>query len=403
MEELDLRLEGNIRKNYIFTFVVNLNFTHGLWMIYLAFRGLSLTQIGVLEAIFHITSFLMEVPTGSVADIFGRKTSRIAGRFFSVGSILLLILSNNFYLFALSFIFSALSYNLESGAGDALIYDSMKYTGKSDKYMQTLGIQEALYQAASVASFIIGGFIGTYDYYLAFWIAAGIITSTIFYSFSFTEPPMQAKNYSLKSPLSGLIKQTMDSFMIIYTQKKIAFLMIFTETVLAFCTCIFFYIQNFWKNTGYTEFEIGIFLSIGSISAGLLGIQTHKLEKILKEKRMLIVLPLIAVLSMWGVALFKHKVVFFVAISTVESMLFVTTNDYINRLIPSRYRATIISFASMMFSFMMITIFPVFGKIADTFSFKVSFTVLATVASLMYLINMFVLSKLRETSQGEET
>lgn len=41
-------------------------------MIYLAGKGMSLTQLGLLETIFHITSFTMEVPTGAVADIFGR-------------------------------------------------------------------------------------------------------------------------------------------------------------------------------------------------------------------------------------------------------------------------------------------------------------------------------------------
>lgn len=394
MEELSLRLEKNIKKNYIFTFVVNLNFTHGLWMIYLAFKGMSLTQIGLLEAIFHITSFLMEVPTGSIADIFGRKVSRITGRFFSLGSILFLILSNNFYLFALSFVFSALSYNLESGAGEALVYDSMKNIGKSDSYMKTVGIQEAIYQAASIGSFIIGGVIGTYDYYLAFWIAAGIIVSTIFYSFSFTEPPLGEKKGFYKNPINGLIKQTRDSFMVIFTQKKIAFLMIFTQTMLAFCTCIFFYLQNFWKNTGYNEFEIGIFLSAGSLMAGILGMQVYKLEKILKEKRILVVLPLIGIISMWGVALFERKVVFFVIVSIIESMLFVATNDYINKLIPSRFRATVISFGSMMFSLMMITIFPIFGKIADTFSFRIAFIVLAVVASVLYIVNMFILVKI---------
>lgn len=394
MEELSYKLEKNIKKNYIFTFVANLNFTHGLWMIYLAFKGMTLTQIGLLEAIFHITSFLMEVPTGSVADIFGRKTSRIAGRFFSLGSILFLILSNNFYLFALSFVFSALSYNLESGAGEALLYDSMKSIGKSNNYMRTVGIQEGIYQAAAVASFIIGGFIGTYDYYLAFWIAAGIIVSTIIYSFSFTEPPVEEKKYGLKNPISGLINQTKDSFMVILTQKKVAFLMIFTQSFLAFCTCIFFYLQNFWKTIGYTEFEIGIFLSIGSVIAGITGTQVYKLEKVLKEKKILIILPLIGILSMWGVALLENKVIFFVVNSVIDSMLFVATNDYINKLIPSRNRATVISFGSMMFSFIMIIIFPVFGKIADVFSFGIAFMILALIASALYTINMFILAKI---------
>ncbi|NBK26550.1 MAG: MFS transporter, partial [Spirochaetia bacterium] len=101
---------------------MNLSFTHGIWMIYLASRGFSLIQLGALEAIFHITSFLMEVPTGSVADIWGRKTSRLAGRVCYALSLVLMYWGPTFWLQILAFVLSALGYNLESGAGDALLY-----------------------------------------------------------------------------------------------------------------------------------------------------------------------------------------------------------------------------------------------------------------------------------------
>ena len=76
----DIQLKNNINKNYIYTLLQNIDLTRGIWMIYLAGKGMSLTQLGLLEMVFHITSFLMEVPTGAVADIFGRRISRILGR-----------------------------------------------------------------------------------------------------------------------------------------------------------------------------------------------------------------------------------------------------------------------------------------------------------------------------------
>ncbi|SSC12362.1 Major Facilitator Superfamily transporter (fragment) [Mesotoga infera] len=84
----------------------------------------------------------------------------------------------------------------------------------------------------------------------------------------------------------------------------------------------------------------------------------------------------------------------FILISMFEAMLFVTSSDYINRLIPSQYRATIISFSSMVFSVVMIVIFSSFGKMADTFSFGIAFISLAAVGSFLYGLNMRVLAKL---------
>jgi MFS family permease len=81
-------------------------------------------------------------------------------------------------------------------------------------------------------------------------------------------------------------------------------------------------------------------------------------------------------------------------VAMIEAMLFVAGNDYINKLIPSRSRATIISFASMMYSLVMIIFFPIFGRIADTISFGVAFVSLAVMASCLYVLSMYLLKKI---------
>ncbi|HNU80100.1 MAG TPA: MFS transporter, partial [Bacillota bacterium] len=164
----DIQLKNNINKNYIYTLLQNIDLTRGIWMIYLAGKGMSLTQLGLLEMVFHITSFLMEVPTGAVADIFGRRISRILGRVLSLVSVVILLAADCFLWFAISFVFTALSFNLESGAGDALIYDSLKEIGEEDMYMKISGSKEVFYQAAGVVSFLVGGYMATKSYNIAF-------------------------------------------------------------------------------------------------------------------------------------------------------------------------------------------------------------------------------------------
>src|SRR6056297_971594 len=129
-------LKKNVYKNYIFTLINNFNVTSGIWMLFLASRGLSLFEIGIMESIFHITSFTMEIPTGMIADLYGRKFSRLLGRLATVLAFLIMLFSHSTILFALSFIIQALGYNLESGAGEALIYDSMKEIGEEEKYIK---------------------------------------------------------------------------------------------------------------------------------------------------------------------------------------------------------------------------------------------------------------------------
>mgnify|MGYP000008070440 CR=1 FL=1 len=162
--EKHIQLKRNVNKNYLYTLIQNIDFTRGIWMLYLASKGMSLTQLGLLETIFHMTSFTMEVPTGAVADIFGRRISRIVGRVASIVSVIILLLSNSFWMFALSFIITALSYNLESGAGDALIYDSLKEIGEEERFMKINGNKELFYQVAGTISFLVGGILAVRSY-----------------------------------------------------------------------------------------------------------------------------------------------------------------------------------------------------------------------------------------------
>ncbi|MFR1370855.1 MAG: hypothetical protein ACLSA0_11935 [Eisenbergiella massiliensis] len=52
----------NIPLDYIFTFLKNLDMSTSVWVLYLAFKGMNLWQIGILEGVYHITSMICEIP-----------------------------------------------------------------------------------------------------------------------------------------------------------------------------------------------------------------------------------------------------------------------------------------------------------------------------------------------------
>lgn len=388
--EHNVQLRKNINKNYVFVLLQNIDLTRGIWMIYLASKGMSLTQLGLLETIFHITSFTMEVPTGAVADIFGRKISRILGRIFSLVSVILLLAANSFLWFAISFVFTALSYNLESGAGDALVYDSLKEIGEEHSYMKISGRKEFFYQIASVISFFVGGYLATKSYNIAFVLTIVIASINIMQSFTFKEPSIgriEAKGDNKNI----FVKQLKASIKVIIDKPKIGFLIIFTEIVMAFCTCIFFYLQNYLKGDGYSEAVIGIIYAVSSLGSALVATQVHRIEKKIKEQGLLLLIPLVAVVCIWGVALSSFHYIYFIVLMLMEGILYVSISDYINKMIPSENRATILSFSSMVFSFFMITLFPFIGMIGDRYSLSVAFKALGSLGSVLVIINSYTL------------
>jgi MFS family permease len=65
----------NLRALNVFTATSRLWFDGGLWVVYWQQRGLSLFEIGLLEALLHFVCVLSDVPIGIFADRYGWKLS----------------------------------------------------------------------------------------------------------------------------------------------------------------------------------------------------------------------------------------------------------------------------------------------------------------------------------------
>ncbi len=393
------KMNRNIKSNYAYTFFNSMNLTQGLWMIYLVSKGQSLFAVGMLESIFHITSFLMEVPTGAISDIYGRKVSRLLSRIVFIFSIVLLAFADHFIFFAISFIFSALSYNLESGSGEALIYDSLKILKKEKNYMKIFGKIEISYQLSSTIALILGGYLVKFNYNYAF-VGTIIIAfiSLVYGFFNFTEAIIEERdNEKIKLNFFISIKdQIKNSLTTFRDQRKIGYLIVISMLMSSVATSFFFYLQNYFKFNGYSELKIGFILSIASLIAAFAASKTHIVEKYIKERGILMYIPIFMTFSLLGIAYTNYEIIFYIFLALGESILYIAVNDYINKLIESEYRATILSFMSMAFSLCMIIFFPIIGLIGDHYSLKTAFIIISWTFVVISLFNYYNLVKMKK-------
>jgi predicted MFS family arabinose efflux permease len=105
--------------------------------------GLDLAQVFLLNAWFMFCVFVLEVPTGTVADAFGRKTSLIAGSVVVVFAVALYVSYPNFWVFfAAEFLF-AIAFTLHSGADEALFFDTLKTLHRENEATRLISRLEA--------------------------------------------------------------------------------------------------------------------------------------------------------------------------------------------------------------------------------------------------------------------
>jgi predicted MFS family arabinose efflux permease len=203
--------------------------------------------------------------------------------------------------------------------------------------------------------------------------------------------PTTGKKSSEKSNRTHFFDQLSESIKVLREQKRLGFLILFSQFIMSFVTTVFFYLQNYMKGDGYSEASIGVLYAVTALGGALLAPQVYKIENIIKERGILLFMPIITTLCLFGVALSKWHFMFFIPMALAEGLIFIALGDYINKVIPSENRATILSMASMAFSFFMITIFPVVGFIGDQFGLKVSFFMMAIVGMLLTAVNSWTL------------
>lgn len=121
--------------------------------------GLTAGEVFEVQAIFGLAIVLLEVPTGYVSDLVGRRGCLIlAGLLHGVAFTLLLVVSG-FWGVALFQVVAALGVCLFSGTDVALLYDSLEALGEHDDRRRSLGLRVFWMQAGETLAALTGGWI----------------------------------------------------------------------------------------------------------------------------------------------------------------------------------------------------------------------------------------------------
>ncbi len=105
---------------------------------------LSYTAILLLQAWFMLLNFLLEVPTGGIADRFGRRTSITLGCLLMAVASLVYGSLPSLAIFALGEAVFAVALTLVSGADEALVYDSLKALGREHEATRIIARLESV-------------------------------------------------------------------------------------------------------------------------------------------------------------------------------------------------------------------------------------------------------------------
>jgi MFS family permease len=184
--------EGNIPKFFIYRILYNFMLFLPVWVIFMQDKfGLTLTQVTFNDSAFWITMALTEVPTGAVADTWGRKQSQLIGMLIAIASILTFALAPVYPLVLLANSLWAVGITFISGAELALFYDTLRELGREDEYPKYRGRLQAMVLVSIALSSVLGGVIGEFSLVSTFTLTAAFMAVATFFLLLLKEPPRE--------------------------------------------------------------------------------------------------------------------------------------------------------------------------------------------------------------------
>jgi MFS family permease len=360
----------------------------GINTLFLLDAGLNNLQAFAANAFFTAGFVLFEIPTGVVADLRGRRTSYLLGLITLAISTLLYLymwyVSAPFWAWALASLFLGLGFTFLSGAFEAWLADALEHAGEKGKLEEVLAKGEIVEGAAMLVGSVAGGALaqatnlGTPYVVRAFLLALNFI-SALFLMKDLGFEPSRGKRMlaEIKTILRASIKYGLGSRPV----RWIMFAAPFTSgvTIYAFYAMQPYLLELYGDSKAYGVAGLAAAIVAGAQIAGGLAVPyvvrvfSHRTSALLVcEVISVVVLAVIGFVPNFWVA-----VVLLVLWGLMFSAVIPIRQGYLNALIPSQQRATVLSFDSMFGSTGGVVVQPVLGKVADVWGYPASYALSA--------------------------
>jgi MFS family permease len=363
-------MKNNIRsmlwRVYLYNFVGNLLFFSAVLIpFFTQWGGLNLFQVQLLQSWFAFWVFVLDVPSGIIADKIGRKhTIALGCLIFSIG----LLIYGSFPSF-ITFIFGefilALGMSLVSGADEAILYEFLKEKGLERESKKYFGRANSFKMAGILVGTLSGGYIAErYGLNVPTLLSAVPIFIAALIAWSYAEP----KTKSLSNEKLNVFKNMKEGYVFLLRHKTLRLLALDTIIVWTAAYFVIWLYQPMLQNIGVAIIYFGLFQALFTAIQIVVSHNFVFLERIFGSAKGYLRFSAIATgLSFILVAIIPSVVtilIFVIFAGGLGLSRRVLMSSYMNNFIPSEKRATVLSSISTFGRLSIAIVNPIVGLIA---------------------------------------
>lgn len=344
MESLSIKRNTLVFLLSNFLVSVAYSLPHSILTVILLAKGLSLSQILIIQSAYSIAIVLFEFPSGLLADNYSRKNLYSLSKLFLIIMFLVVLFSNQFYLIFAAWFCYGIAAALDSGTLDAYIINQLKLAHRESDLQRFLALSNRLEIIGLLIGSSLGGilyhFIGINIYVLGtVFLGASTLISFFFFKETIKSDSLQDNHVMV------LKKQITDSFKELRKQPRLSLILIFDFLTQIFFQTHFQLWQSFFLSKGidsqyfpffYIAFQV---ITLFSYSINIDGVK--KYAGVLKFSPLIVFLPLTFFLGKIEIFLTAYFIFVFV-FYVIEFIL----NYQFNKMVSVENISSLISFKS---------------------------------------------------------
>ncbi len=188
----------NIAIFYRLTGLTNLWFLAGNWIFYWL-RFMTYGQLGTMDALCFLFGLFMEIPSGAIADIIGKRKAIILAMILASAGFLMMGSANSIPPLWIGFLLAQAGWAFYSGAAEALAYDSLVDIQKEDQFDKVISASGSIATITTVLGTLTGG-VMYYFYDRSSHLAMGVgYLIAFFVALKLIEPKTDTEKFDLKN------------------------------------------------------------------------------------------------------------------------------------------------------------------------------------------------------------
>lgn len=371
----------------------------GINTLFLLDAGLSNFEAFLANAFFTLGMVLFEVPTGVIADTVGRRASYLLGTI-----TLSLTTAAYFYMWQVEapFVWWAvvstllgLGFTFFSGAVEAWLVDAMQASGYEGELEPVFGKGQIVGGIAMLGGSVLGGVIAQlttlgipYVLRAVVLIALFVLAYIVMKDVGFTPDKSQRPLRAMRTIFTASIRHG-------FGNPPVKWVMLAAPFTASVGFYVFYALQPYLlelygDSTAYSIAGLAAATVAGAQIAG--GMLAARIRQLFRRRTTAIIvassLSIVTVLAMGVTQSFALALILLAVWGLLFAAVMPIRQAYLNSLIPSKQRATVLSFDSLMGNTGGIVIQPALGRVADVSSYGQSFIVgaLIQVIALPFLL-----------------